>query len=131
MDIREIIRSKTRLLRGISMSDAITDIESGIDKIEALIKTLRDERDAAKAEAAAMKRDLDDREMELLQTDEEMAETKRGYEEQLAESRQAREDMETRLSDVASKVKNLMALVAEYSHNDSSQEQATSSENRT
>jgi chromosome segregation ATPase len=113
------------------MSDSMTDIESGIDKIEALIKTLRDERDTARAEAAKTKRELDDREMELLQFDEEMAQTKRRYEEQLTEATQAREDMETRLAEVAAKVKNLMPLVAEYSSGDSSQKHATPPENRT
>jgi chromosome segregation ATPase len=97
------------------MSDSIMDIESGLDKIEALIRALRDERDKARDEAADLKRALDDREMELLQSDEELQQTKRKCEEQLAEARDAREEMERRLSEVAAKMKNMMPLVAEYS----------------
>jgi len=100
------------------MSDSIMDIESGIDKIEAMIKSLRDERDKAVSDAAAAKRALDDREMELLQSDEELQQTKRRCEEKLAEEKKAREDIEARLAEVASKVKNLLPLVTEYSPED-------------
>ena len=97
------------------MSDSILDIESGIDKIEALVKTLREERDTAKAELEPIKRALDDREMEFLQIDEELQELKRNGDERLAEERKAREDLENRLAEVAVKVKNLLPIVMEYS----------------
>jgi len=97
------------------MSDSILDIESGIDKIEALIKTLREERDKAKAEVESIKRALDDREMEFLQIDEELQELKRNGDERFAEERRIREDLENRLTEVASKVKNLLPIVMEYS----------------
>ena len=97
------------------MSDSILDIENGLDKIEALVKTLREERDTAKAEAESARRALDEREMELLQTDEELQETKRKSEEQLTAERREREDLENRLAEVALKLKNLMPLVMKYS----------------
>ena len=97
------------------MSDSILDIENGLDKIEALVKTLREERDTAKSEAESMKRALDDREMELLQIDEELREVKRKSEEQLDSERKEREDLENRLKEVALKLKNLMPLVMQYS----------------
>ena len=97
------------------MSDSILDIESGIDKIEALVKALREERDVAKAEAEAARRALDDREMEFLQVDEDLQELKRKGDEQLAEERKVREDLENRLAEVAVKVKNLLPIVMEYS----------------
>jgi len=97
------------------MSDSILDIESGMDKIEALVKTLREERDTARAEAQSMKRSLDDREMEYLQIDEELREFKRASEEQLAAERKEREDLENRLAEVALKFKNIMPLVMKYS----------------
>jgi len=97
------------------VSDSILDIESGIDKIEALVKALREERDVAKAEAEAARRALDDREMEFLQVDEDLQELKRKGDEQLAEERKVREDLENRLAEVAVKVKNLLPIVMEYS----------------
>ena len=97
------------------MSDSILDIESGMDKIEALVKTLHEERDAAKAEAESMKRALDEREMEFLQIDEELQEARRTSEEQLTAERKEREDLENRLAEVAQKFKNIMPLVMKYS----------------
>jgi len=96
------------------MSDSILDIESGIDKIEALVKALREERDKAKAEAEMMRRTLDDREMEFLQIDEELQEMRRNGDGRLAEERRVREELENRLAEVAAKVKNLLPIV-EYS----------------
>ena len=97
------------------MSDSMLDIESGLDKIEALVKTLREERDAAKAEAEANKRALDERETEYLQIDEELQEVRRASEERLETARREREDLENRLVEVALKLKNLMPLVMKYS----------------
>ena len=97
------------------MSDSILDIESGLDKIETLVKTLHEERDAARAEAAALKRALDERETEYLQIDEELQEVRRTSEEQLEAARREREDLENRLAEVALKFKNILPLVMEYS----------------
>ena len=97
------------------MSDSMLDIESGLDKIEALVKALRGERDAAKAEAEASKRALDERETEYLQIDEELQEIKRTSGEQLEAARREREDLENRLAEVALKFKNILPLVMKYS----------------
>jgi len=97
------------------MSDSILDIESGLDKIEALVKTLREERDTAKEEALSMKSALDERETEYLQLDEELQRTRRESEEQISELRREREDLEHRLAEVALKFKNIMPLVMQYS----------------
>ena len=97
------------------MSDSILDIESAMDKIEALVKTLREERDTAKAEAESARRALDEREIELLQIDEELQELKRKSEEQLSAERRERESLEDRLAEVALKFKNIMPLVMKYS----------------
>ena len=97
------------------MSDSILDIESGLDKIEALVKTLREERDTAKEDVLSMKRALDERETEYLQIDEELQKVRRESEEQIAELRGEREDLEKRLAEVALKFKNIMPLVMQYS----------------
>jgi predicted AAA+ superfamily ATPase len=97
------------------MSDSIADIERGLLKIEALIKGLRDDRDMARAETAELKRALDDRELEFMALDEERQNMKNDYEKQIAESSRAREELELRLAELASKIVDLMPLVEEYS----------------
>ena len=104
------------------MSSSIIDIESGITKLEALIKSLREDRDKARAEAAEAKRLLDERELELLQVDEERQEERRGFDDMLSEARQASENLEARLAELAARIKNLVPLVAEYDHTDSDAE---------
>jgi uncharacterized protein involved in exopolysaccharide biosynthesis len=104
------------------MGSSIIDIESGIAKIETLIKSLREDRDKARAEAAEAKRLLEERELELLQMDEERQDERRGFDEALSEARQASENLETRLAELAARIKNLMPLVAEYDHADSNAE---------
>jgi len=96
------------------MLEAILDIENGIDRIEAFIKTLSEERDKARAEASELKHALDGRELELLQMEEEFEGKRRGYEDKLSESGKAREELELRLSEVASKVRNLMPILDDY-----------------
>ncbi|MDR1508764.1 MAG: hypothetical protein LBS53_03930 [Synergistaceae bacterium] len=101
------------------MSSLITDIESGITKIEELIKSLREDSDKARAEAEDAKRALEERELELLQIDEERQEERRAFDDMLSEARQAGENMEARLAELAVRIKNLIPLVAEYDDTDS------------
>jgi chromosome segregation ATPase len=113
------------------MSSSIIDIENGITKIEALIKLLREDRDKAREEEEAAKRAIEEREIELLQMDEDRQEERRGYEEKLSEARQANEELEARLTELAARIKNnIVPLVAEYDHADSPAEtdQATHDE---
>jgi hypothetical protein len=58
---------------------------------------------------------LDDREMELLTLDEAQQNMKNDYERQISESSRAREELESRLEELASKIMALMPLVEEYS----------------
>jgi chromosome segregation ATPase len=97
------------------MSDSIADIENGLLKIEALIRGLSEDRDKARAEIAELKRALDDRELELLTLDEAQQNMKNDYESQIAESARAREELELKLEELASKIMALMPLVEEYS----------------
>jgi chromosome segregation ATPase len=97
------------------MSNSITDIENGLLKIETLIRGLFEDRDEARAEITDLKRALDDRELELLALDEAQQNMKNDYERQIAESSRAREELELKLEDLASKVMALMPLAEEYS----------------
>ncbi|MDR1650933.1 MAG: hypothetical protein LBR87_04035 [Synergistaceae bacterium] len=100
------------------MIDSIVDIESGIDRIEAIVKSLREERDRARSEAEALRKSLDERELELLQIDEELQQTKRGFDEKIAEEGRARGELESRLTELAARIKNLLPLVDEYQPSD-------------
>jgi predicted nucleic acid-binding Zn-ribbon protein len=100
------------------MSSSIADIESGITKIEALIKSLREDRDRARAEAAETKRQLEERELELLQMDEDRREERLAFDDTLAEARKESENLEVKLTELAARIKNLMPLVAEYDRAD-------------
>jgi polyphosphate kinase 2 (PPK2 family) len=64
------------------MIEKIAEFDGIVDKLELLIKTLREERDSAVSESVRLKKDLDDREMELLQMDEEMQKQARRFEEE-------------------------------------------------
>ncbi|MDR1580744.1 MAG: hypothetical protein LBS35_10340 [Synergistaceae bacterium] len=97
------------------MSDSITDIENGLLKIEALIRGLTEDRDRAKVEIAELKRALDDRELEFLTLDEAQQNMKNDYERQIAESSRAREELEFKLEELASRIMALIPLVGEYS----------------
>jgi uncharacterized coiled-coil DUF342 family protein len=96
------------------MAEPIADIENGIDKLDRVIRTLRDERDKARADASVFKSSLDERELELLQMDEERQKERASLNEQLAQARLAKEDLEKRLAEVAAKVRGLMPLVDEF-----------------
>jgi septal ring factor EnvC (AmiA/AmiB activator) len=96
------------------MSSSITDIESGITKIEALMKSLREDRDKSQSEVSEIKRLLEERELDLLQAEEEREKERRGFEEELSEERKARENLEEKLSELAARINSLMPLVAEY-----------------
>jgi predicted nucleic acid-binding Zn-ribbon protein len=96
------------------MSDTIIDIESGIDRLESLVRTLREDRDKARAEAMTLRRALDEREMELLQTDEELQLQKKRCADDIAEERKLREDLELRLAEVADRIRRIFPLLDEF-----------------
>ena len=97
------------------MSDSIANIENGLLKIETLIRGLSEDRDKARAETAEMKRALEDRELELMALDETQQNMKDDYERQIAESSRAREELELKLEELASKIMALMPIAEEYS----------------
>ncbi|MDR1965095.1 MAG: hypothetical protein LBQ36_00170 [Synergistaceae bacterium] len=94
------------------MIDSIIDIENGIDKIESLVKSLRDDRDKARSELASLKSALDDRELEILQMDEEHRNEINRLNEQFSEEKNAKEDLERRLGEVAARIRGLLPLMA-------------------
>ncbi|MDR3164013.1 MAG: hypothetical protein LBU13_00375 [Synergistaceae bacterium] len=100
------------------MSDSIANIERGLMKIETLIRGLYDDRDKARAEAVELKRALDDRELELLTLDEAKQNMENDCERRIEESSRAREELESKLEELASKIMALVPLAEEYSSED-------------
>jgi chromosome segregation ATPase len=91
----------------------LNEIESVIDKLESVIKTLREERDSALNELALVKKTLDEREIELLQMDEEMQREIKRFEDEQNEIAQERLDAEQRLEKIAIRIRELVPLLPE------------------
>jgi chromosome segregation ATPase len=89
----------------------ITEIDGIIDKLESLIKTLREERDEAVQELAAVKKNLDDRELELLQLDEEMQRDKKRFDEERQVVLQERAEAAQKLDKIALRIRELVPLL--------------------
>ena len=96
------------------MIEKIAEVNGIIEKLEERVRALADERNAALSEVAGLKKSLDDREMELLQLDEELrSETKR-FEAELARLNQEREETEKHFDELALRVRALLPLLPEY-----------------
>ncbi|MDR1515711.1 MAG: hypothetical protein LBS45_08450 [Synergistaceae bacterium] len=91
----------------------ITEIEGIIDKLESVIIKLRDERDRAVDELSAAKKALDDRELELLQMDEEMQREAARFEDERNMIKQERDDAGGRLEKLASRIRELVSFLPE------------------
>ena len=91
------------------MITRIAEIEQIAEKLETMIKSLIKERDDALAEVDRLKRTLDDRELELLQTDEELQKVTNERDSVMRD----KEDTERRLDDVAFRIKELLPLLDE------------------
>lgn len=93
------------------MIKKIEEIEHSLAKLEEIIKTLRSERDDAKKTAESLKKQLDDRELELLQLDEEMQNLTKRYEDELTTLRQDRQTLEKKLDSFSERVRELIPLL--------------------
>lgn len=91
------------------MITRMAEIEQVAEKLEAMIKSLIKDRDDAWAEVARLKQMLDDRELELLQTDEELQKVQGERDSVMRD----KEDTERRLDDVAFRIKELLPLLTE------------------
>ncbi|MDR3254230.1 MAG: hypothetical protein LBT31_01510 [Synergistaceae bacterium] len=91
----------------------ITEIDGIVDKLESLIKTLREERDSAVSEAARLKKVMDDREMEILQVDDQLQKESKRIEEERKAMVQEHADYEQRLGELATRIRELLPLLTE------------------
>ena len=91
------------------MITRIAEIEQIAEKLETMIKSLIKDRDEAWSEVARLKQMLDDRELELLQTDEELQKVQGERDSVMRD----KEDTERRLDDVAYRIKELLPLLTE------------------
>ena len=91
------------------MITRIAEIEKITEKLESMIKSLTKDRDEARGEVGRLKQMLDDRELELLQIDEELQKVT-GERDSVIQDKQ---ETERRLDDVAFRIKELLPLLTE------------------
>ena len=96
---------------GMLVLDKMAEIEGYADKIEDLIKTLLQERDEARTEVIRLKKLLDDRELELLQLDEEFSREKARYDQENTSMRERLEEAGGRLNNLATRLREIMPLL--------------------
>jgi predicted nucleic acid-binding Zn-ribbon protein len=90
------------------MIEKITEIDGIVDKLELLIKTLREEKSKAADESERLKKDLDDREMELLQMDEEMQKQAKRFEEEREIMAREQAELRQRLDSMVVRIRQLL-----------------------
>ena len=91
----------------------ITEIDGIIERLGSAMTALREERDLAVRELASVKTALDEREIELLQMDEEMQREIARFEDERKMLQQERGEAEERLEKLASRVRELVSLLPE------------------
>ncbi len=89
----------------------LAEFENIIEKLETLIKNLKDERDKALDELEQTKKLVDQRELELLQLDEEIQREAKSFEERLKAATEERVDAEKKLDELADRIRNLLHLL--------------------
>jgi predicted nucleic acid-binding Zn-ribbon protein len=89
----------------------ITEIDGIIDRLENMMTALREERDRAISELASLKTELDERELELLQMDEEMRREAARFEDERNMIQQERSEAEARLDKLASRIRELISFL--------------------
>jgi uncharacterized FlgJ-related protein len=95
------------------MISKITEIDGIIDRLETLIKTLREERDSALNELVRVKKDLESRELEIMQMDEEIQKEAKRFEEERQFIMQERIEAGQRLDKMALRIKELAPPLSE------------------
>lgn len=96
---------------GFQMIAKITEIESAIDKMESMIKKLVEERDNARSEAERLKKQLDGKELEMLQLDEEIQKEAKRFEEEKETIKQTHADSEKKLDEIAARIRQILPLL--------------------
>lgn len=100
------------------MINKITDIETAMDRLEAMVRELQADRTRAWEEVSRLKKALDDREMELLQMDEEMQQNAKRFEEERDAMRGEQTETEQKLEQVALRIRNLLPLLPDHDADD-------------
>lgn len=95
------------------MIGKINEIESAAERLETSVRFLVEDRARAWAEVDRLKKTLDERELELLQLDEQLSRETKRFEEERDALVMAREDAEKCLEQVAARVQSLLPLLPE------------------
>jgi chromosome segregation ATPase len=98
------------------MIEKIAEVNGIVGKLEELVRELVSERNAAANEVARLRKNLDDREMDLLQLDEQLRSETMKFEEELAKLKQEREDIERKFDELAERIRSILPLLPESKH---------------
>ena len=97
------------------MIKKLEEIDIALAKLEELTRTLRSERDCARDAADNLKKQLDDRELELLQLDDEIQSMTKRHEEELSAMRDEQRKSEERLDSLAGRIREMIPMLSEES----------------
>lgn len=95
------------------MIKKIEEIENTLAKLEGLIKNLRTERDSAKSAGESLKAQLDERELELLQLDEEIQNMTKRHEEETLALKEERKKLEEKLDSLTNRLREMIPMLSE------------------
>lgn len=102
---------KINIVEADRMIRKLEEIEKSLAKLGDAVKTMRLERDSARNAASSLRKQLDERELELLQLDEEIQNATKKYEEELATLREDRKTMEKKLDSFGGRIRELISLL--------------------
>lgn len=95
------------------MIKKIEEIESALAKLEEMAKSLRVERDSAREAGKALKKQLDEREFELLQLDEEIQNMTKRHEEEIKALQDEQRKLEEKLGSFANRIREMIPMLSE------------------
>lgn len=93
------------------MMNKLTELEKVVERLETFVDALCEERDEAVCEAKNLRKALDERELELLQIDEESRKEKERLREELETAKAELEESDRRMERLAERIRNLLPLL--------------------
>lgn len=94
------------------MIKKIEEIGSALANLEGMVKTLKTERDSAKDAGESLKKQLDERELELLQLDEEIQNMTKRHEEEIKALKEEQQKLEEKLDSFAKRIREMIPMLS-------------------
>ncbi|MDR1481698.1 MAG: hypothetical protein LBI74_03640 [Synergistaceae bacterium] len=98
------------------MIEKIAAVYGIVEKLEESVRELVAERNASANEIMRLRKNLDDREMDLLQLDERLRNETERFEDELARLKQEREEIEKKFDELAERIRSILPLLPESKH---------------